>query len=230
MIAAIGESPVLQGELESPTLPDTTMAINILTDTLREVLGMGWRFNTEFGFEVQAEVATFAWVGSDGTEATLLIFLQPTDLLTYELTNTAKQFGFDVGIRPARDVSLSEGVDRVFYDRCKNRDGFEDGDLTDGALFIDGVFLMDYEDTPETFRRYVQIKAARRFQASVMGSSTLDRINDRDEFLALRNLKRDQGKQENHNIFNNAGTAAIVGRHRRRVFPGRISDANSPRT
>lgn len=229
MFAAIGEAPVLQPELETPTLPDTTMAINILTDTLREILLVGWRFNTEFGFEVQAESSTYAWTGSDGTTATLLIFLRPSDLLTFELTPTSKQYCLEVGIRPARDESLTEGSDLVFYDRDKNRDGFEDDALQDSALFIDGVFLMDYEDTPESFRRYVQVKAARRFQASVMGSTTLDKINERDEFLALRNLKRDQGKQEQHNIFNNAQTAAIVGQHRRRVFPGRLSDSNSPR-
>lgn len=227
MLASIGEAPVLQAEIETPTLNDTTMAVNILRDTTREVLGMGWRFNTEFGFEVQPEVATYAWTGSDGDTATLLIFLQPSDLLAFELTPITKQKSLETDIRPARDVTLTEGSDRVFYDKEQNRDGFESADLQDDALFIDGVFLMDFEDAPESFRRYVAVKATRRFQASVMGSDKLDRFAERDEFLALRNLKRDQGRQERFNIFR--GMHAVRGRYRRPMATGRLSDTNSPR-
>lgn len=227
MLAAIGESPIDQTELETPTLPDTIMAVNILTDTHREVLGMGWRFNTEFGFEVQAEASTYAWTGSDGSTATLLIFLQPSDLLTFEMTPTHKQTHLEVGIRPARDETLSEGSDRVFYDKLQNRDGFESDNIQDDALYLDAVFLMDYEDAPESFRRYCAVKATRRFQVSVMGSDKLDRFADRDEFLALRNLKRDQGRQERFNIFRNM--PAVRGRYRRPVFTGRLSDSNTHR-
>jgi len=227
MLASIGEAPVLQAEIESPTLNDTTMALNILRDTTRESLGMGWRFNTEFGFEVQPEVATYAWTGSDSSTATLYVFLQPSDLLAFELTPISKQLTLEVGIRPARDETLTEGSDRVFYDKNENRDGFEDSDLQDTALFIDGVFLMDFEDCPESFRRYVQVKATRRFQASVMGSDKLDRFVERDEYLALRNLKRDQGRQERFNIFR--GMRMVSGRYRRPTATGRLSDTNSPR-
>lgn len=231
MLAAIGEAPVTQSEIETPSSPDVIMAVNILTDTHRQVLSMGWRFNTEFGFQVQAEVATYAWTGSDGSTATLLIFLRPTDLLAFELTQTSKQFpDLDVSLRPARDVSLTEGVDIVFYDREKNRDGFESSKLDDDSLFIEGVFLMDYEDSPETFRQYVQVKATRRFQADTVGSDKLDRFVQADEFLALRNLKRDQGKTERYNIFNNSGTSAIVGRrYRHRLGFGRLDTRNTPR-
>lgn len=229
MLASIGESPVTQGEIESPSTPDVTMAVNILTDTHREALSMGWRFNTEFGFQIQAEVATYAWTGSDGDTATLLIFLKPSDLLAFELTQTSTQFpSLDVGLRPCRDAGLAEGSDIVFYDREKNRDGFESADLENDSLYIEGVFLMDFEDTPETFRRYVTVKATRRFQASVMGSDKLDRLSERDEYLALRNLKRDQGKQERYNIFKNSGSRAILGLNRR-TNAGRLDTRNTPR-
>ncbi len=227
MLAAIGESPVLQAEIETPSLADVTMAVNILTDTTREVLSMGWRFNTEFGFEVQAEVSTYAWTGSDGDTATLLIFLQPSDLVAFELTPIGKQAPLEVGIRPARDESLTEGSDRVFYDKNRNRDGFESAVLQDDALFVDAVFLLDFEDAPESFRRYCMVKATRRFQAGIMGSDKLDRFVERDEFLALRNLKRDQGRQERFNIFR--GMSSVRGQYRRPGSVGRFSDSNSPR-
>ena len=233
MLASIGEAPVLQAELETPTQPDVTMAVNILTDTHREVLSMGWRFNTEFGFQIAANGAPYSWTGSDGETATLLVFEAPSDLLAFEMTQTSKMYpDQDIVIRTPRDThdpALAEGT-RIFYDRNQNRDGFESSVLDEDSLYIEGVFSEDYEDCPEEVRRYVMVKATRRFQASSMGSEKLDTFTQRDEFLALRNLKRAQGKTERYNIFNNAGTASIVGRrYRRRLGFGRLDTRNSPR-
>ena len=232
MLAAIGEAPVTQAEIESPSTPDVVMAVNILTDTHREVLSMGWRFNTEFGFQIPSNGADLAWTGSDGSTATLLIFEVPSDLLAYELSQTSRQFpGLDIADRPPREVHspvLPVGT-RVFYDREKNRDGFESADMENDSLYIEGVFLMDFEDTPETFRRYTVVKATRRFQANTVGSDKLDRFVSNDEFLALRNLKRDQGKTERYNIFKNAGSFSTLGLRYRRTVSGRLDDRQSPR-
>ena len=232
MLAAIGEAPVTQAEIESPSTPDVVMAVNILTDTHREVLSMGWRFNTEFGFQIPSNGAPLAWTGSDGSTATLLIFEVPSDLLAYEVSQTSRQFPeLDVADRPPRethDPVLDEGT-RVFYDRSKNRDGFESSVMENGSLYIEGIFLMDFEDTPETFRRYVIVKASRRFQADTVGSVKLDKFVQADEFLSLRNLKRDQGKSERYNIFKNAGSFSILGLRHRRTVAGRLDDRQSPR-
>jgi hypothetical protein len=226
MLAAIGESPVLQAEIESPTQADVTMAIDILTDTHREVLSMGWKFNTEFGFEIAPD-DTHPWTGSDGDTATLNIFLVPATLMAFELARTSEQIGLDTEAIPPRDYSASEGT-LVFYDRAKNRDGFDSSDFD--YLYIDAVFSRDFEDTPETFRRYVAIKAARRFQSRVLGSPQLDAQTGQDEVLALRNLKREQGLTEELNIFFNADTQRHLGTEYRRYYrAGFVDNRNSPR-
>ena len=227
MLAAIGESPVLQAEIESPTLADVVMAVQLLTDTAREVLTMGWKFNTEFGFELAPD-DTYAWTGSDGTSATLNIFNVPTDLASFTLTPTSAQAGLDCEAIPPRDYTASEGV-LVFYDRAKNRDGWDQDESFD-YLYIDGVWLRDFEDCPEVYRRYVAIKAARRFQSRLLGSVQLDAQTGQDEVLALRNLKREQGLEEDLNIFYGGDTFRHLGGPYRTIHRATfIDDRNSPR-
>lgn len=230
MLAAIGESPVAQAEIENPSTPDVEMAVNILRDTHREALLEGWRFNVEFGYQLADDGSPYSWTGSDGSTATLLVFEVPSDLLAFEVTQTSRQYPeLDVSVRPPRDVTKAEGV-RIFYDRAKNRDGFEAKDLENDSLYIEGVFALDFEDCPETFRLFVSKLAAVRFQQSVMGSDKLDRFQQGQVSVAYRALKRDQGKRERYNIFNNASVGGIRGlRYRRVQYAGRSDDRNSAR-
>lgn len=226
MLAAIGEAPVLQAEIESPSLADVVLAINLLIDTAREVLSMGWRFNTEFGYEIAPET-TYAWTGSDGTSATLNIFLVPTNLSGFTLTPTVLQTGEDCEAIPPVDYTAAEGV-LVFYDRAKNRDGWDE--ITFDNLYIDAIWLRDFEDCPEVYRRYVAIKAARRFQSRVLGSPQLDAQTGNDEVLALRNLKREQGLEEDLNIFAGGDTFRHLGGPYRTIRRGTfLDDRDSPR-
>lgn len=227
MLSAIGEAPILQAELEDPSRPDTEMAVNFLTETTRQVLSMGWRFNMEFGYQI-ASSDTYAWTGSDGDTATLLIFERPSDLLDYELSNTSKQIDLDVTLRPPRDYSAAEGV-LVFYDNLKNRDGFESGDLENDSLYIEGIFAIDFEDMPEVAREYTGALAAVRLQSRLMGSQSLGRDTQMELQAAWRNLKRAQGQPEDYNIFNNMDLTMKLGRHRRIRRGYRLDDRQSPR-
>lgn len=227
MLAAIGEAPITQAELESPSLADVTMAVNFLTETTRQVLSMGWRFNTEFGFQI-ASSDTYAWTGSDGSTATLLIFERPSDLLDFHLSDTPKQVGLDVALRPPRDYSAAEGT-LVFYDVAENRDGFESGDVDDDSLYIEGIFAIDFEDMPEVAREYVSALAAVRLQARLMGSRTLDDFTKQELAGAWRNMQDTQGRTEEYNIFNSTDVAGKLGIHRRLRRGYRVDYRKSPR-
>jgi hypothetical protein len=227
LLRTVGESPVLQAELEAPSRPDTEMAVAILMDTMRATLLEGWKFNMEFGFELEPD-DTYDWTGSNGDTATLQIFEKPSDLLEFVLTPTPRQQDLDCILRAPRDYSAAEGV-LVFYDRARNRDGFESSDLTDGNLYINGTFIVDFEDSPEVFRQYVQAVASGWFQARRMGSQTLSQYDLRAIAVARRALRQEQGQEDAYNVFNNMDTLKMLGTHRR-IFRGYRPDyRNSPR-
>lgn len=213
VLSVLGEAPVLQAELDSPSLPDTVLAVNIIRETVREVLSMRWRWNVDFGFEIVTE-GSFAWTDTDGDSETLNAFLVPDNLLSYDWPNTGSQGMIEVGVRPATTTqsalvaSVTVG-DLVFYDRVNNREGFEVGDFD--RLYITAIFASDFTDMPEVARRYITVKAARRAQARMVGSAQLEAFTQADEGMALRNLRREQAIVEDLNIFNSPEMSRKVG-------------------
>lgn len=88
MLSAIGEAPV--ADIDTATAADVVMAKGILRDVAKEVLSVGWRFNTEFGLEL-APTTTMAWAGSDGSNITLNVWEVPGNLVRFEVSGSTKQ-------------------------------------------------------------------------------------------------------------------------------------------
>lgn len=65
------------------------------------------------------------------------------------------------------------------------------------------VQLFTFDQLPEVVRRYITIRAARKFQDRVVGSSTLHGFAERDELEALVSMKEQESDVAGHNIFNN---------------------------
>lgn len=113
----------------------------------------------------------------------------------------------------------------VFYDRDKNREGWDPAERS--VLYIDAQWMFGFEEIPQTARDYIMIRAARRFQQSVAGSATLASFSEQDELQALRALKRDQGENDDYNMLQNADVGIAMGRPR---LPSGVSDLrNNPR-
>ena len=228
MLAVIGEAPVLQAELDTPTQADVTLAVNTLKDVTRQVLSMGWRFSTEWGYEIGPETPTFDWVDTAGVTTVLNVFLPPSNLVAWEITKIPKQQGtrfLDTELRISRKFGDPTFVP-VFYDRKNNRDGFVAADYP--FLYINPTWYIDFLDTPEVFRRYCTIRAARVFQERTVGSQEFGGCTQDDEFLALRNLKREQGQTDDYNIFNQLGVLKHVGhRHRKFGASGLLEDRDT---
>jgi hypothetical protein len=176
MLAAIGEAPV--SDLEATTQADVRMALDALRSTMREVLSQRWRFNTEFGFTLMP-----AGIVEYGTTP-YNVFTVPADLASFELSRVPEQRDFDIIVRPSR---LYAPGTRVFYDRLNGRDG-----LALSSLKIDPVWFLGFTDCPEAARRYIVVRAARRFQQSTVGSTDLDGFTSEDEAKALEALRMDQ--------------------------------------
>lgn len=187
MLSAIGEAPVQ--DADAATQADVKMALNILREATREVLNRRWRFNTSHNVKL-SPVGTFNH--SDGT--LLNIFTRPSDLATFELTRRESQAGMDATLRPPREYD-SGGTD-VFFDRLTGRDGWPQADVTE--LYIDAVWYLDFEEMPETARRYATVVAARRFQQDTVGAPEQAAFSERDEQMALQGLMQDQAYSPAH--------------------------------
>jgi hypothetical protein len=218
MLSAAGEAPI--AVLEGATQADVTMAVNLLRNVTREVQSMGWRFNTEHGFQV-APTTTLVWNDTAGVATTLNIFKPPTNMLAFKLTPSNDQQGsrfVDTEVRRSREYQEGNPavVVLVFYDRALNRDGFPQSDRP--YLYIDPVWGFDFEQMPEVARRFCTIRAARMLLQQGVGSETLSSFTEADEMLALRNLKREQGEEDDFNMLNSLSVLSKFGRRPLRNF------------
>ena len=73
-------------------------------------------------------------------------------------------------------------------------------------------YLFDFEEIPEVARRYITLRAGRKFQENILGSSELTQLQFKDEQAALMNLKAFESQTADYNIFDNYDTYAAVDR------------------
>lgn len=232
MLIAVGERPTTQAQIDTPTHPDIKIAIEVFQETIKDVLGMQpWRFNSEFGYEVTPSSASpFAWVDTEGVTTQLNVFeadVAPfTNMISFGVSAVDRQAELDLVLRESRKYENPGGTKHlVFYDRAKNRDGIPEDDFP--FLYVDPVWFVKWIEMPQVARRYIYVKAARAFSASVVGSANLIRLTAQDEAIALRNLKREQGEQDDYNMFRDAARFRFLGR--RPVLLGGVADTRKSR-
>jgi Tail tubular protein len=85
---------------------------------------------------------------------------------------------------------------RRLYDRVNHTFKFTQ------PLTVDMVVLLQFNDLPETARRYIAVRACRLFQKRQVGSTTLEAFTKDDEREAMNSFKRSLGRNADHNIFN----------------------------
>jgi hypothetical protein len=88
-----------------------------------------------------------------------------------------------------------------------NRDGLDSNKYA--FLYIDPVWAFDFEDMPEVARRLCLILAMRRFLASQAPSVNLVGFSEKDQGLALRNLKVAEGQEEDFNMLDSSDVASV---------------------
>lgn len=204
MLGAAGEGPITAVDASTKCV----IAVDVLRKTTRELLTARWRFNTEFGYELSPS-ATFNWTDTQDITVQLNIFKPPASMIAWRLTPDWSQQGsnyVDTMLRKSTHYTEAGLPVLVFYDRAFNRDGF-----VNSFLYIDPVWLMDFEDMPEQARNYATVVAARRYARRVTGSAELSGLLEKDERIALRTLRREYGLTDNFNIFDNADVSQILG-------------------
>ena len=208
LLSAIGEAPI--SDLASSTREDVALAVTLLKEASIEVQSLGWKFNVEFGYEI-APSDTLAWTGTDGSSATLNIFTPPSGLLTFRLTSTPEQYQEDIILRRSRTYQTGDPLANVlvFYDRSRNRDGLDSSSFD--YLYIDPLWLVEWEFLPETARRYITVRAARQFIQQTLGAQDVVGFSQQDEANALYALQLEQGEEEDISLLDNTEVARVRG-------------------
>ena len=104
-------------------------------------------------------------------------------------TNTAKVDS--TGTSVTRDV-VQRGS--KLYDRDNHTFTFDED------IYVDIVYLLEFDDLPQHVRRYAMTKASRRFQTRFMGSETLAGFTAQDEQEALIEFERTEAQTEDTNL------------------------------
>lgn len=207
LLSTIGEAPYAsQAELDASTSNDVVTACDAIKATMRALCALPWKFNTEKDYKLTA-AGTIVWA-ADSTS--IGVFTVPANLLSFASSLRTDQQGSKytdaiVGL----STQYSPGT-LVFRDRQTGRDGFPVADRT--FLYIDPIWLIpSFANYPETAKAFIIAHAGRVWQQGILGSDVLRQFTADDERLALRSLKRDQGQEDDHNIFSNMDVSKHLG-------------------
>ncbi|WP_152438483.1 MULTISPECIES: phage tail protein [unclassified Marinobacter] len=94
----------------------------------------------------------------------------------------------------------------VLYDRLRQTTKFN------SPVWVTVVLGLEWLNLPETAKRYIVIKAGRKFQADFIGSPTLNQFHAQDEAEAHFALKQEELEAGNYNLFNNPEVASDLRR------------------
>ncbi len=94
----------------------------------------------------------------------------------------------------SKDVDVAQRGNRL-YDKIKRS-----YTTFSGTYYVDMVLLLDFNELPQHARRYITVKAARRFQGRFMGSEGLAAFTEIDEREALVAFERAEKLNEDNNV------------------------------
>ena len=149
---------------------------------------------------ISREVQSAAW--SFNTDIRYILspnsskeILLPTNTLQVDTTGLKRDYDSDIIERNGK-----------LYDRTKNTYEF------DGEVKVDLVYLFEFENLPEVARRYITLRAGRKFQENILGSNEMTQLQWKDEQQALAALRDADSQAADFNIFDNYDTYAALDR------------------
>jgi len=92
------------------------------------------------------------------------------------------------------------------YDKDNNTYAFT------GAVTLELVLFLDFDELPETARRLIALRAARVFQERQLGNDSLSQENQQDENRAWAAMIREEAQSGDYNLLNNPIMARIARR------------------
>jgi len=168
----------------SSGLLDAETAETILNNVTRSVQTTGWSFNEEIAYTLSPD--------SDG-------FLNlPANCVRVDLSITESKY------RNSRFDYVQRGS--RLYDKINHTYAINE------SIVVDMHVLLDYEELPETCRRFIAIRASRIFQERVVGSDLLSKFSEDDENTAWLDLLHSESDVNDFNIFDDSSTSRVINR------------------
>lgn len=124
----------------------------------------------------------------------------------YKLTAASTKFVIPTSPNPVLRIDASEKYRNIvkrganMYDKDNNTDVF-----TETELYVDIVWFLPFVDLPMATRVYITMKAAKQFQARVVGSEILGPYTKDDEFIAWNLFQAEELNTGNYTMLNSPG-------------------------
>ena len=176
ILMSVGESPVNTLTVQSP---EVAIAQKTLRQVCREVLAEGWMFNTENEYPITLDSNNHCIV--------------PNNVLQIDLNHFKHLNDYDV-------VKKSDNGIVKLYDLIKHRYNFEN--TSEDKLYVDIIWMIDFEDIPQVFKDYITIRASRIASNRMVSDPQAADMIGTDENLARALAVEYDTRQADYNIFN----------------------------
>ena len=178
ILMSVGESPVNTLTVQSP---EVAIAQKTLQQVCREVLSEGWIFNTETEYPITLDTNNHCII--------------PNNVLQIDLNQFKHLNDFHVTRRK------DSGVWKL-YDQFEHRFNFEN--TSEGKLYCDVIWMLDFEDIPQVFRDYITTRASRIAAGRMVSDRETAELIANDEQLARALAVEYDASQADYNVFNDA--------------------------
>lgn len=126
----------------------------------------------------------------------------PNNAVYVDVSNRGSSIGKDLILRGER-----------LYNREKHTFVFSE------SVYVDMTLILPWDDIPQYARRYITIKAARRFQNRVLGATDLNGFTQLDENEALVSMEQNDSRSEDANMLSgNWGVYRVLHRNGARRY------------
>ena len=177
ILMSVGESPVNTLNVQSP---EVVIAQKTLQQVCREILAEGWKFNTETQYPITLDTNKHCII--------------PNNVLQMDLNRFRHPDAFDT-IRK-KDSGVSKLYD--LHDHT-----FEFTNTSDGKIYVDVIWMIDFDDIPQVFQDYITVRASRIASNRMVNNPQSAELIAQVEAQARAVALEYDTQQGDYNIFNN---------------------------
>ena len=153
------------------TNPEVSFIYNLLTEVNKDVQNEGWNFNREQHVEIKPDSVTKK-------------IAIPADVLSYDLHDNL--------VHGTKNLVERKGF---IYDKENHTDEFEQ------SLYMDIVYLWEFEDLPNPVQRYITYRTATRAATQLVSNPQLVRLIEQQEAKARATCLEYECNQGDHSFF-----------------------------
>ncbi len=175
ILGSIGQSPISGLDFANP---EVSFVYNILKECNQDVQSEGWMFNIEY--HIKENVST--------TDNKIII---GSDVIRIDMED-----GHDRTRDFVRRKDTADGIWKL-YDRVNHTFEFPDDDY----FYVNKVRLLNFEDIPAPFQRYIIYKASGRAAVQLVSNANLQKMLQTYELQARGACMEYECNQGDHTIF-----------------------------